>query len=82
MRFYMDFLDHRTPRLFLDAPLKKGAKVNAAPEQAHYLKHVMRLQTGENIRIFNGLDGEWRAAITAGDSGKKNKHAVTLDHCA
>ena len=34
------------------------------PEQANYLRNVLRLSVGDEIRIFNGVDGEWRAAIS------------------
>jgi 16S rRNA (uracil1498-N3)-methyltransferase len=32
-------------------------------DQVHYLLGVMRLTQGDEILLFNGLDGEWRAVI-------------------
>jgi 16S rRNA (uracil1498-N3)-methyltransferase len=59
--------DFRSPRLFVDAPLKEGAALELDPNQANYLANVLRLETGDPVLLFNGKDGEWRAAL----SGKK-----------
>ena len=32
-------------------------------EQAHYLGNVLRKREGDEVRLFNGQDGEWRAEI-------------------
>jgi 16S rRNA (uracil1498-N3)-methyltransferase len=50
-------------RLFVDASLAVDGAVGLSAERAHYLKHVMRLKRGDEIAVFNGRDGEWRAAI-------------------
>lgn len=34
--------------------------------QAHYLKRVLRLKDGQDILVFNGRDGEWRATLEGG----------------
>lgn len=52
-------------RLFVDADLAKGAIVDAAPGQAHYLGSVMRRAVGDEIVLFNGREGEWTARIEA-----------------
>ncbi|HEY5290393.1 MAG TPA: 16S rRNA (uracil(1498)-N(3))-methyltransferase [Caulobacteraceae bacterium] len=46
-------------RLFVNGDLRDGGSVETSPEQAHYLAHVMRLREGEDLRVFNGRDGEW-----------------------
>jgi 16S rRNA (uracil1498-N3)-methyltransferase len=51
------------PRLYTDAVLIKHAPVEASPAQAHYLIHVMRLKEDDEVRLFNGRDGEWLAQI-------------------
>lgn len=54
-------------RLFVPDDLVPGAEVALKAGQAHYLLRVMRLSTGEAIRLFNGRDGEWLGRIeTAG----------------
>lgn len=53
-----------TVRLFVAADLAAGAEVTLLPEQAHYLFTVMRLKAGDQIALFNGRDGEWRARLT------------------
>jgi 16S rRNA (uracil1498-N3)-methyltransferase len=55
--------DFRSPRLYVDAPLGDGEAVALTPAQAHYLTTVLRLKAGEEVLIFNGRDGEWRAAL-------------------
>ena len=52
-----------SPRLFIDDDLAQGSTVSLDPAHAHYLGHVMRLQTGDGVRLFNGHDGEWLAII-------------------
>jgi 16S rRNA (uracil1498-N3)-methyltransferase len=51
-------------RLYVEASLAAGAAVELPMAQAHYLINVMRLKTGDALCLFNGRDGEWRAAIT------------------
>ncbi len=50
-------------RLFVTAPLATGSSAEATPAQAHYLTVVMRRRSGEQVRLFNGRDGEWSARI-------------------
>lgn len=50
-------------RLYVESPLRAGARVEAEDGQAHYLVHVMRAKVGERVRLFNGIDGEWRARL-------------------
>lgn len=50
-------------RLFVDAPLGRGAVTVEA--QAHYLANVLRCKPRDEVFLFNGRDGEWRAEIAA-----------------
>jgi 16S rRNA (uracil1498-N3)-methyltransferase len=65
--------DFRSPRLFIDAPLAAAQEVALTPEQAHYLRQVMRLSDGAEALIFNGRDGEWLARVAA-----KGKRGASL----
>jgi 16S rRNA (uracil1498-N3)-methyltransferase len=67
-KFEKDY--HKTPRLYIDAPLLNGTTIKAGREQAHYLVAVMRRKNGDTIRLFNGKDGEWRAILKL--EGKKD----------
>lgn len=60
----MPAYDFRSPRLYVDAPLAEGAQVPLTPEQANYLRNVLRLAPGDAVLVFNGREGEWRAALT------------------
>lgn len=55
--------DFRAQRLFVGHPLTSGARLPLAREQANYLRNVLRLGTGDAIRVFNGREGEWSAAV-------------------
>jgi 16S rRNA (uracil1498-N3)-methyltransferase len=59
----MPLADFRSPRLFVDAPLRADAQVALERGQTNYLGNVLRLGPGSPILVFNGRDGEWRAAI-------------------
>ncbi|WP_407166717.1 16S rRNA (uracil(1498)-N(3))-methyltransferase [Bradyrhizobium sp. ORS 111] len=71
----MPELDFRSPRLFVDAPLRAGQTVELDRNQSNYLGNVLRLAAGDTVLVFNGRDGEWRAAI----SGRKRADTLTID---
>ncbi|WGS28857.1 16S rRNA (uracil(1498)-N(3))-methyltransferase [Bradyrhizobium sp. ISRA464] len=71
----MPELNFRSPRLFVDAPLRAGQTVELDRNQSNYLGNVLRLAAGDTVRVFNGRDGEWRAAI----SGRKRADILTID---
>jgi 16S rRNA (uracil1498-N3)-methyltransferase len=52
------------PRLHVADPLHTDAEILPSSGQAHYLGGVMRLGPGDEVRLFNGRDGEWRAQIS------------------
>jgi 16S rRNA (uracil1498-N3)-methyltransferase len=51
-------------RLYIDQALTEGRAVELDREQSHYVAHVMRQRMGDEISLFNGRDGEWRAAVS------------------
>lgn len=61
--------DFTSQRLFVDQPLRAGAQIPCTPEQASYLRGVLRLGDGDEILVFNGRDGEWKAYLRA--AGKR-----------
>ena len=62
---------HTLPRLYLDHALYAGVPIPASPDQTHYLTHVLRRNTDDKVRIFNGRDGEWLADLKFTGTGKK-----------
>lgn len=56
--------DFTARRLYVEAPLAVGARVELDAAQAHYLRNVLRLSDGAEIHVFNGRDGEWRASLS------------------
>ncbi len=65
-------------RLFVSDALAEGAAVGLERAQAHYLTRVMRMTEGEDVALFNGRDGEWRAVVSR--TGK-NDVVVTCAEC-
>jgi len=55
--------EHPKTRLYVDSPLAEGLSVGLDHERAHFLRHVLRLERGDPVAVFNGRDGEWRAVI-------------------
>jgi 16S rRNA (uracil1498-N3)-methyltransferase len=70
----MPQLDFRSPRLFVDHPLKGDLTVALDRDQSNYLGNVLRLAAGDSVLVFNGRDGEWQAAI----SGRKRPDQLTV----
>jgi 16S rRNA (uracil1498-N3)-methyltransferase len=65
--------DFTASRLFVDTDLAPGTVLACRADQVNYLRNVLRLGPGDQILIFNGRDGEWRARI-----GEVRKAAMTL----
>jgi 16S rRNA (uracil1498-N3)-methyltransferase len=65
------------PRLFVGAPLAKGASVGLDAGQANYLGNVMRLGVGEHVLLFDGASGEWIARIA--EAGRKRMTLAVED---
>ena len=61
----MSRYDFRSPRVYVEAALSAGAEVDLDRKQAHYLRDVLRLKADDNVLLFNGRDGEWRATLSA-----------------
>jgi 16S rRNA (uracil1498-N3)-methyltransferase len=67
--------DFNSPRLFVAAPLRQGAAHQLDNDQAHYLVGVLRLKAGDPILVFNGIDGEWKARLSA----TKRQQAIVIE---
>lgn len=52
-----------TPRIYLPRLLETGTICAAAPDQARYLRTVLRMKEGDPLLIFNGTDWEYEAVI-------------------
>lgn len=70
--------DQPQARLYVDSPLAEGQAVGLDHERAHYLRHVLRLDRGAPVAVFNGRDGEWLARI---DGFGKGWCSLTAETC-
>jgi 16S rRNA (uracil1498-N3)-methyltransferase len=50
-------------RLHVKSTLAVGSPVAPTLDQSRYLTQVMRLKVGDDLLVFNGRDGEWRASV-------------------
>jgi 16S rRNA (uracil1498-N3)-methyltransferase len=57
------------PRLHVDLDLAAGAELTLGKDQSLYLAAVLRKAIGDEVVLFNGRDGAWRARLI-GDSKK------------
>ena len=57
--------DFTAPRLFLRPRLASAMQIALDRGQTNYLVNVLRLKEGDEILVFNGADGEWRAKLVA-----------------
>lgn len=63
-------------RLYVEADLGEGLGVVPTRDQTHYLLNVMRMGDGDNVRLFNGRDGEWLGRL---DEVKKRSCLIALE---
>lgn len=60
-------------RLFVPHDLAAGGELALDEGQSRYLAAVMRAKAGDELRVFNGRHGEWRALVA-----QVGKRSVTL----
>lgn len=63
-------------RLFVEPELGEGLGVVPNRDQTHYLLNVMRMSDGDQVRLFNGRDGEWLGRL---DEVKKRSCLIALE---
>ena len=51
------------PRLFINKELKSENKIILEKNDKHYFKNVLRLGQDKIVHVFNGVNGEWEAAV-------------------
>ena len=69
--------DFNSQRVFVEAGLAAGGRIDATREQANYLLNVLRLRGGDRILVFNGRDGEWLCTLET--SGKRDLALVPAE---
>ena len=60
----MAVLTHRLPRLYVEHALE-GDRVALDARESHYLGHVLRLERGDQLVVFNGCGVERQASVEA-----------------
>lgn len=63
----------RTPRLYVSDELACGGEIALSRQQVNYLVSVMRLSSGDLVRLFNARDGEWLCTL-----GAVNRKSATV----
>jgi 16S rRNA (uracil1498-N3)-methyltransferase len=67
------------PRFYCPQPLVAGATVDLPEGVAHHL-HVVRMQPGAALTLFDGSGGQYRASLA--EIGKKRASALVEEHQA
>ncbi|QOL49836.1 16S rRNA (uracil(1498)-N(3))-methyltransferase [Massilia litorea] len=67
------------PRFYCPQPLATGAVVDLPEAVAHHL-HVVRMQPGDALTLFDGRGGQYRASLA--EIGKKRASALVEEHQA
>ncbi len=67
----------KLPRLYIKNALFIDGVISLNSDQAHYLRNVLRKNEGDQLRIFNGCDGEWLASLT--NLSKKSADITCLE---
>ncbi len=73
----------RIPRLFIDIDLSSGDQISLAKDKSHHLSHVLRMRSGDAIKLFNNAGYEFESTIL--ELTKKNakvqiKESVKIDN--
>ncbi|MDR1008885.1 MAG: 16S rRNA (uracil(1498)-N(3))-methyltransferase [Rickettsiales bacterium] len=58
------------PRVYIEAKIAPDTRISLAPDDAHYLRDVMRLAVGGTVRVFNGDSGEFECTVES--AGKRD----------
>ena len=66
------------PRIYTPSKLVLDGMITLDKDQTHYLRHVLRSKESSFVRLFNGIDGEWRGEIV---TFKKNETLVRCLEC-
>ena len=69
---------YKLPRLYSEEALAIQVNISLPTDQVHYLRNVMRRSDGDNIRLFNGRDGEFTGSLSFEGKKKANVHIDKL----
>ncbi len=59
----------RTPRVYTSHPLSAGRRLVLESDSSHHLRHVLRLQPGAELELFNGTPSPYRGRINGFGGG-------------
>ena len=59
-------------RIFLSERLEENNKIALGKDQSHYISNVMRLKSGDELLLFNGIDGEFLGKV----AGSEQKQTI------
>lgn len=76
----MKLVRYGTPRIFVEVALAEDSIVALPEAQAHHAAHVLRLQEGEALVLFDGSGGEWHGRVAS--IGKRSVSVAVASHHA
>ncbi|HEY0626575.1 MAG TPA: 16S rRNA (uracil(1498)-N(3))-methyltransferase [Allosphingosinicella sp.] len=66
------------PRLYVEQPLSEGETLTLDGAAANYLGAVLRLQAGDQVKLFDDRTGEWLAGVA--EAGKRRVSLRVVHH--
>lgn len=66
----------RMQRLYVSSAISAGVELEANSEQYNYLINVLRMQADDEVLIFDGSNGEWRAKLVLPSRKRLMLHPV------
>jgi 16S rRNA (uracil1498-N3)-methyltransferase len=57
----------RTPRIFVETPLRQGTEVDLDERAARHVHQVLRLRPDDPLVLFDGAGADWSAKLTRAD---------------
>lgn len=67
----------RIPRIYQAVPLSVGASIELDAQAATHLTRVLRLASGDELVLFNGAGGEYRARVA--EAGRRGARVDVLE---
>ncbi len=71
----------RNPRIYSPQTLSPNSTLALDADAAHHVSRVLRMQVGDELMLFNGDGGEYRAAIVSIDKKSVRVALRSCDNC-
>ena len=67
-------------RIFINEKITKNSIIYIKNKQHHFLRNVLRAKINDQIKIFDGISGEWEAKVSAINRSNTILSVITKNH--